>query len=367
MPRRFKASVRVTILVAGFTWIGQVAAQSAEPAASPRQPAFDYFRDPATPIEFEAFGTTQFASDTNLEPTEAASGERCDHCGRSEGGAYCCFDWTQIPGSHRLFPRPGNFFVPPRGCGYYTGWDQLRGILREQPQPSGYLPSAAMPPSFFDSNFRYVDELPPEDRTLVDRLKRIQWNDCWMFGTGGQVRLRYMNEHNSRLLMADNSYTQARTIVYGDLHYGDRLRFYGDFIWADSFSEELAASPTDANRGDTNNLFVDVNMGDLDGHSVYARVGRQELLFGSQRLVSSLDWANTRRKFEGVRVFRQGDQWDFDAFYTQFVPNDPGSFDQPDDNQDLGGAWLTYRPQAGTTLDMYYLYANNTNSVTFRK
>jgi hypothetical protein len=34
----------------------------------------------------------------------------------------------------------------------------------------------------------------------------------------------------------------------------------------------------------------------------YVRVGRQELLYGSQRLISTLDWANTRRTFQGENL-----------------------------------------------------------------
>ena len=59
-------------------------------------------------------------------------------------------------------------------------------------------------------------------------------------------------------------------------------------------------SPSTPDRGDILNLFVDVNLLEWDNHPVVARVGRQELLLGSQRLISTLDWANTRRTFEGV-------------------------------------------------------------------
>jgi hypothetical protein len=37
-------------------------------------------------------------------------------------------------------------------------------------------------------------------------------------------------------------------------------------------------------------------------------VGRQELLYGAQRLISPLDWANTRRTFEGGKLIWQGER-----------------------------------------------------------
>ena len=105
-------------------------------------------------------------------------------------------------------------------------------------------------------------------------------------------------------------------------------------------------------------------MFDYQGKPVYARVGRQELLFGSQRLVSTLDWANTRRTFDGIRVFRTGEKWDFDAFYTAFVPPDPDDLDEFDERREFAGAWATYRPQKGHFLDFFYLYFENANDVT---
>ena len=96
----------------------------------------------------------------------------------------------------------------------------------------------------------------------------------------------------------------------------------------------------------------------------YVRVGRQELLFGSQRLISPLDWANTRRTFQGVRGFRQTEKLDFDLFWVQPVLANANRFDSVDNNQNFAGAWATYRPKKGQAIDAYYLMLDNTNRVT---
>ena len=173
-----------------------------------------------------------------------------------------------------------------------------------------------------------------------------------------------MDESNSRLSPNDNDYTLTRVRAYADLLVGDNVRFFGEFIWADSLGEDLAPLPIDVNLGDALNLFVELNLFDYGGKPVYARIGRQELLFGSQRLVSTLDWANTRRTFDGVRIFRTGQQWDFDLFYTAFVPADPDDFDEPDSNREFAGTWATYRPKKGHFVDFFYLYFENSNDVT---
>lgn len=285
----------------------------------------------------------------------------CDGCATT--------DWSNVPAICPM-PRPGNFSIPPGGPGFYSAADWICGNQRQSPPPTGYPRFALMPPSFFDADFRYVDALDPSDRTLVERLKRIRLHDRWMFSTGGQFWLRYMNETNSRLHPAGvkNEYTLGRVRAFGDLMYGDSARLFGEYLWAENFgfSPDLPFDPLpiDVDRGDILNLFVDLKVWDGDGHPVYVRGGRQELLLGSQRLISTLDWANTRRTFQGVRGFRRGEKWDADVFWVQPVIPEANSFDQADSNQNLAGAWLTHRAQPGRFLDFYYMYYGNRNDVT---
>jgi hypothetical protein len=55
------------------------------------------------------------------------------------------------------------------------------------------------------------------------------------FSTGGQVWARYMSEHSRQLTERDNTYTLARVRAYGDLMYGDKVRVFGEYIWATAF------------------------------------------------------------------------------------------------------------------------------------
>jgi hypothetical protein len=279
----------------------------------------------------------------------------------------CCWggpvDWTKVPAWLCPMPRTGFFANPPTGPGYFSAVDWLHGDYKEKRPPSGYLPFSIMGPGFFDADFRYIESKPVEERTISERLKRIYLTDCVMFSTGGQAWVRIHDEHNSRLTDIDNDFALPRVRVFGDMWFGDTARVYGEYIWADSINAELPIFVIDENRGDILNLFLDVNVVEWDGAPVVARVGRQELLLGSQRLVSTLDWANTRRTFEGVRTFRRGEKWDLDAFFVQWVPPRSGEFDQPDSNQDFAGAWATYRREKGEALDFYYLYLNDSNEL----
>ena len=199
---------------------------------------------------------------------------KCD-CSRKT----CChqrlIDWKTVPGSIRPMNRPGNFSIPPTGCGYYSFSDALHGNCRDKPAKNGYPRFALMPPAFFDADFRYLESKPFCERTFSEKLKRRQLGDCMTFSTGGQFWARYMDENNSRLSPNDNDYTLTRVRAYADLLVGDNLRFFGEFIWADSLGEELSPLPIDVNLGDVLNLFVELNLFDYGGKPVYARVGRQ--------------------------------------------------------------------------------------------
>ena len=166
-------------------------------------------------------------------------------------------------------------------------------------------------------NFAYLDDPKNTEHDYADVLKRIRLGDNWQFTTGGDLRSRYQNEYNSRLTEANNDYHLSRARIYGDLWFKDDFRMYVEGIGAFTTGQELRPLPIDDTGFDFLNLFFDLKLFDWNNAPVYARVGRQELLLGSQRLVSPLDWANTRRTFDGVRFLRSSEKTDVDLFWLQ--------------------------------------------------
>jgi hypothetical protein len=138
-----------------------------------------------------------------------------------------------------------------------------------------------------------------------------------------------------------------------------------EVIDASIFNEELPATSIDLNRWNIQNAFVDVRMAELESGPVWARFGRQELLYGSQRLVSPLDWATTRRNFESFNLFRHGKTWDLDAWATHPVNTAAGNgplnvFDNGRDKADgsrfFSGAYAVYKGFDQSTIDGYRLW-----------
>ncbi len=264
----------------------------------------------------------------------------------------------------RPVPRPGNFSVPPTGPGIYSLLDAVRGAAPAPPPKYPYPRNGGMAQSFFDSDFRYLDDPKNTEHDYADTLKRIPLGENWLLSNGGELRNRQMSEYNSRAGQVDNNYNLSRARTYLDLLYKDQFRFFVELNASYSVNQDLPALAVDESGPDFQNLFVDVKTFDYKGKPVYVRVGRQELLLGSQRLISTLDWVNTRRTFQGVRAFRTGEKWDFDAFWLQVVVPQANKLDSGDNNQNFMGGWLTYRPKKGTTVDFYSVVLDNTNDVT---
>src|SRR5262249_18337517 len=215
----------------------------------------------------------------------------------------------------------------------------------------------------------YLDKPNNQQFDPADVLKRIHFgsNGDWMFTTGGEFRWRFENEPDSRLSGKNNNYDLTRLRIYGDLWYQDFFRLYVEGIDARTANQNLPPLPIDINRTELLNCFIDLKLAEIQGQNVYLRTGRQELLYGSQRLISPLDWANTRRTFQGVKAFTTGEKWNVDLFWVQPLIVSPSHFDSVDDRQNFSAFWTTYKPKPGTTVDFYYLNLDNANHIAAGK
>jgi hypothetical protein len=267
--------------------------------------------------------------------------------------------WDKVPPPFQ-YTKLGGAFVLPTGPGYYSFGDLVTGNYRQDPPVFPVPPFGLIPPvPFFDANYRYLDKSDNTQTNWDDCTKRIHLGDNWMFSIGGEERIRFNNEIDSRLTGKDNQFDSYRSRVYGDLWFQDLFRVYVEFIHSTVHNEELPPSPTDINKADWLNLFVDVKAFELCGDAAYVRGGRQELYYGSQRLLSPTDFPNVTRTFDGVKGFWHSDTLDVDAFWTRPVVINPSRFDSENDKATFVGLWTTVKPTKGHYLDLYYLYLDN--------
>ncbi|UJP05289.1 MAG: alginate export family protein [Nitrosomonas sp.] len=274
------------------------------------------------------------------------------------------FDKTKVP-AITAPSRPGLFMLPPTGPGYFSFWDLMTGNQREKPPVAPYLPFALMTTPAFDTDFRYLDT-PGHEADIFDPVKRIHLGSDWLLSFGGNFWYRYTHETDSRLNSADinNDFHLLRTRVHADLWYRDKVRLFAEMLDARAFGSELPPLVTDRNHADLLNLFTDIKLANVNNGPVYVRVGRQELLYGSQRLISTLDWVNTRRTFQGVKAFWRTPEWDVDAFWVRPMITEKGNVDNWDTQQNFFGLWATNKPKPGHLIDLYFLSLENDRNLT---
>ncbi len=240
-------------------------------------------------------------------------------------------------------------------------------------KPGGATSPPAPPPSpykplYFDNDFTYLRDPATTEFFLGDALKQRQIAPSLMMDAGGEYRLRDHHEHNFRgaplvgsdLDGLDDDFLLGRTRTYLNLRWGNTFRFYGEALDAVSNFENLPARAIEENHWDALNLFGDLTILEASEGKLIGRVGRQEQLFGAERLISPLDWANTRRTFDGAKLFWQDPKWTISGFWLRPVPfaqhvGGDTEFNRPDLSQEFVGLYATYKPVAEHTYDAYYL------------
>lgn len=211
---------------------------------------------------------------------------------------------------------------------------------------------------FYMNDFRYLNSPHYQGRNRREALKQIPIGSQGNLDIGGQYRLRYHHEHNMRglgLTGRDDDFLLDRTRFYFDYRMTKRVRLFSEFLDAGSSYENFAPRPIEVNRLDVQNLFADVVLADSSAGTLTVRGGRQELLFGSQRLLSPLDWANTRRTFEGGRLTWKGESNTTDWLLVRPIAVNAREFDSPNQDQALYGIYNTNTSLGIGPVDTYYL------------
>ncbi len=175
---------------------------------------------------------------------------------------------------------------------------------------------------------------------------------------GGQVRARW-EEWNNFNFGPDNDdgFGLLRIRLHGDLVLGPAVRVFVEGKSSTATDRDLPGGrrTLDVDELDLQNAFVDLAHELKDGKTTL-RLGRQELSYGSQRLVSPLDWSNTRRTWDGVRAIAELGGWRMDAFATRPVVIDKYEFNEPDQDQEFYGFYAVHKLSERTlTYDLYLL------------
>ena len=236
------------------------------------------------------------------------------------------------------------------------------------PTPAAKVTSVPAPYTVLRWNEDYTYLRDPAARTdFFDPIKYIPITKSGQtyLSLGGQVRERFEDfGHNFNFgagTQDDNGYFLHRFLFNADLHIGPMFRVFAQVKSSLEDARDGGPRPSDSDEFDVQQLFADAKI-PLEGKdSVTIRFGRQDLLYGAQRLISPLDWANTRRTFEGGKVSVVLDNHTIDAFVVRPVIVSSEEPNDGDGHSTFGGIYDTIAvPDLvakgdNTKVDAYFL------------
>ena len=210
----------------------------------------------------------------------------------------------------------------------------------------------------------------PPDKDPFERFKNIPLttDGAVTLSLGGQVRVRpefsrhpvfglAAPEHNNGLLI--------RSFLSADLRLGPYLRAFVEIVSGQAPIWAGTPPGTQLDRLDLRQGYGELNL-PISAGSLMVRGGRQEMSFGSSRLVGVRDSPNIRRAFDGVRAaWIAAPDSRIDAFLVRPVAPQTGLFDDRSDPAQVFWGVYGTSPVPGITglkADLYYFGLNRENA-----
>ncbi len=210
----------------------------------------------------------------------------------------------------------------------------------------------------YDENYEFLKD---SNRNFYERLKFIPLNqqkDIYM-SIGGEARYEYVdfnNEDWGRFNVGHNNFLLQRYDLHADIHLGKTFRIFAQLRSALEDGRTNGARGIDEDQLNVQNLFLDVNVWQQKDKKITISAGRQELDYGSGRLISVREGPNARLYFTGGKLMYTSSRVSIDAFAMMADTVYTGVFDNKMSKQlNLWGAYSKIIfPKAGN-LDLYYL------------
>ena len=175
---------------------------------------------------------------------------------------------------------------------------------------------------------------------------------------GGELRSQYQyfnNENWGDVANDPDGFLLNRALFHLDTKYKKSIRLFAQ-IQSSTAISRVDPSPVDKNELDIHQLFVDFNF-QLSASNITFRFGRQEFMYGSQRLVAVREGPNSRQSFDAIKMIWKYKNLKTDLFYSQFVKNTFGNFnDRLNPNTRFYGVYnVINKIPVIQNIDFYYL------------
>lgn len=220
----------------------------------------------------------------------------------------------------------------------------------------------ATPPS----SAKAAQKTAPASAGLVNDWLREQSPSWSSWDVGGQVRLRYEmfdgagpmapnNDFQKHGVENDNAYLWSRE----KLHLGYNSKWFGAYVEGRNSN---AASDDDVRNPGEDSFDLHqayLTLGNKKEFPLFAKIGRQEFIYGDERLIGASDWGNTARVFDAAKLrFENEDFW-VDAFAGRVVLPVDGEFNENDTHDWFFGAYASSKTLVPIQESQLYFLSRN--------
>jgi Alginate export len=179
----------------------------------------------------------------------------------------------------------------------------------------------------------------------------------WYLTIGGEAREVWEQIGNDNWGQSPfwNGYLNERYMVHFDVHYGTHVRSFVELKSGLNSYRIGGPRPIDEKKLDFQAAFLEIGTGD-DRKSLKFLAGRQEMEYGSGRLIDVREGPNVRLSFDGFMVKAGIGSWRIDGFAMRPDLDNFGFFDNaPNHAVEFWGVYGVRPLKNSLTLDTYYL------------
>jgi len=237
----------------------------------------------------------------------------------------------------------------------------IPALSRGQSVPTAESPAPARVYQLLreDDDWSFLAD-PAQQQEFWDPIKYIRLradrND-WFLSIGGEARQVWEQIGNDNWGEQPfmNGYFNQRYMLYFDVHYGKHVRTFVELKSGLNSFRTGGPRPIDEKKLDFQVGFLE--LGTSEGENSFRlRIGRQELEYGSGRLIDVREGPNVRLSFDGFKAKCKIGSWQVDGFAVRPDLDNPGFFDNaPNHAVGFWGVYATHTLPHKTSLDLYYL------------
>lgn len=214
-------------------------------------------------------------------------------------------------------------------------------------------------PLRYDENYSFLKKDSSNNWYTKTKYNALSTNGETYISLGGEARVQYFSVKNEGWgdeTADSDGYVLFRFLAHADLHVTKHFRTFVQ-LQGSMANSKTNTSPVDENPLDLHQAFIDYTINPDATTTFMLRLGRQELSYGSQRLVAVRDGPNNRQAFDAAKVTVASKNYKADFFYSHYVAAKKGIFDDGwnKNTQFWGSYWVINKIPLLQNMDIYYL------------